>query len=193
MMSPSLRQFLTTHPGAAESFSNVLTEAFAKKNVQLYYFYSTDTNVTPAYHYYPDDSSVGIVIEENLSSCEQCIGLIFEMLNSEREQKFQSLMAQAQNGALSKTNFATAVMRQEFGTVEKMKTLLPHFKLSKAEMKDSYYYDNFMGCPDNFDGYLAYSTGLWSKGNDRMTYYEQEYDYLRGTQQIPNTTTPSVH
>ena len=196
MMSPKLSQFLTTHTGASELLSNVLFEAFAGRSVQLYYFYTDDTNMARAFHYYPDESSVGIVIEENQQPSDQCICLIFEMLNSEREKQFQAFYQEAQAGNISRTNFAIGILRQEFGTVERMKALLHHFDLSKTEMAEPNYYKSFTDCPDTFDGFLSYSQKLWPKGNDRMTFYEQQYDYLRQTQQRPNTAldpTPTAH
>ena len=185
MMSPMLSQFLATHSGASESLSNVLSEAFAGRSVQLFYFYTDDTNVARAYHYYPDESSVGIVIQENQPPSDQCISLIFEMLNSEGEKQYQAFFQEAQAGTISRTNFAIGILRQEFGVVEKMKVLLRQFKLSKTEMAESGYYKKFMACPDTFDGFLSYSQKLWANGSDRMTFYEQQYDHFREEQQRP--------
>lgn len=190
VMSPDLRQFLATHPGASESLSNTLSEAFAGRSIQLYYFYSDDQNVARAFHYYPDASSVGIVIQENQQPSDQSICLIFEMLNSEGEKQFQALSEQAQAGTISKTNFVIGILRQEFEAVQRMKALLPHFKLSKLEMAKSHYYMLYLDCPNTFDGFLSYSKHLWSSGkyvSDRIVYYEQQYDSLQAAIHRPNT------
>lgn len=179
MMSPELRQFMVTHPGASESFTNVLSEAFAGRSVKLRYFHRVDTNATGAFHYYPHKSSVVIRIREGMQPCDQCICLIFEILNSEGEMQFQALFKEAQAGTISRTNFAICVLRQEFKAVERMKALLPHFAFSKTEMAESKYYSEVMDSPNTFDEFLSYSQILWSKGYDRISYYERQYDFLR--------------
>ena len=161
-MSPHLSQFLATHSGASALFSNVLFEAFAVRSFQLYYFYTDDTNTASAFHFYPAESSVVIVIRENQQPSDQYFCLIFEMLNSEHEKQFEVFSQEVQAGTISRTNFAIGILRQEFGAVGIMKALLRHFNLSKKEMKESYYYKSFTDCPDTFDGYLSYSQKRWS-------------------------------
>src|ERR1035437_10771122 len=65
MVSPKLKQFLTAHPKASSTMSNVLSEEFSNRTVQLNYFYSNDESAAKAYHYFPDESSVCIVIREH--------------------------------------------------------------------------------------------------------------------------------
>src|SRR5271167_2793647 len=85
MMSPQLREFLATHPGASKSLSDTFSEAFSNRVVQLYYFYTDDESGPQALHYYLNESSVVIGIRENQEPGDQCYCLIFEILNSEGE------------------------------------------------------------------------------------------------------------
>jgi hypothetical protein len=187
MMSPKLRQFLAGHPEVSSSLSKVLSDAFSNRTVFLYYFYTDDKSVARASHYYPNESSVGIAIQENQQPSDQCICLIFEMLNSEGEKRFYELTEEAQTGSISRADFARGMLRQEFQAVKKMQKLLRDFKLSKTEIAESHYYKAFIGCPNTFEAFLNYSTSAVSE-RDAIKDYEQEYDLLRETQQRPNTT-----
>jgi hypothetical protein len=186
MMSPKLKEFVTTHPGASVCLSNTLAEAFRARKIAIWYFYTDDTNTARAFHTYPEESSVMIAIDENQEPVDQYITLVFESLNSEREKQFLALEQEALAGSISRTNFAIGLLRNEFEAVEKMKPIIRGLKLSKKEMGDSFEYDHFMNCPTNFDGFVSFQKKLWGEGNDRMTYYEQQYDHIRKAQNKPN-------
>lgn len=185
MMSPKLRQFLADYPDVSGSLSNVLSEAFSNRTVQLYYFYTDNESVARASHYYQNESSVVIGIQENQRPSDQCICLIFEALNSEGEKRFYELAAEALSGNISRADFARGMMRQEFQAVKKMQKLLQGFKYSKREFGKSDYYEAFIECPDTFEAFLNLVTSAVSVRNE-LKDYEEEYDALRQTQQRPS-------
>jgi hypothetical protein len=178
--SPKLRQFLADHLEASQALSNVLAEAFATRTVRLYYFYSDNESVARAFHYYPEKSVVGIMMRENQQPCDECMCLIFEMLNSEGEKRFGQLEEKAKDGTVSKEGFVREVLRQEFQAVKKTQALIGQFKLSQKEITESYYYDRFIRCPSEFDEFLSYKTKVSPKRADLKGYY-QIYDSLRKT------------
>ena len=179
-VSPKLRQFLADHPAASRALSNALSEAFASRTVRLYYFYSDDESVARASHSYPDDSAVRIVIRENQEPCDECIGLIFEVLNSEGEKRFAELEQEAKFETLSKADFVKGIMMQEFQAVKKTRELIGNFKLSEKEITASYFYNRLIQCPNEFDEYLAYKKKVSPKRDD-VTFYERQYDLLQKT------------
>jgi hypothetical protein len=180
MVSPKLKQFLTTHPKASSTMSNVLSEAFSNRTVQLNYFYSNDESAAKAYHYFPDESSVCIVIRENQLPCDECICLIFEMLNSGGEKRFLELANMAKSGTMQKGDFVNEIRRQEFQAAKRMRTLLANFELSKKEKVKSCYYNNIIQSPNIFEEFLTYTKNLSPQYYEQQTkHYEQEYDSLR--------------
>jgi hypothetical protein len=178
MASPKLKQFLTDHPVASTTLSSVVSEAFASRKIRLYYFYSEDESIPRAFHYYPDESSVGIAIRENQQPCDECISLIFEVLNSEGEKVFQQLMEQAKAGNISKAEFVEGVMRQEFHAVMKTQEIIGSWKLTQKEIAASYDYNRFMQGPNKFEEYLSYQKTVSPK-RDLPKEYGQQYDELR--------------
>lgn len=194
-MSPELKQFFADHPGAAISLSNVLSEAFSNQTVQLYYFYTDDESLPRAVEYSPDEFSVAIGIRENQELSDQCIGLVFEILNSEMnsesEKRFNELTEKALSGKISRTDFAKGMLYPIFQSAKRTQKLLPNFKLSKTEIAKSFYYKPTIECPETFEAFL-------NKESSTVSYFERAYDSLRGAQQESNTapkptaTTPTV-
>jgi len=178
-MSPQLSRFLAAHPGASNSLFDALSEAFSNRTVQLYYFYTVDESVPRAVHYYLNESSVVIGIREDQEPSDQCFLLIYEILNSEGEKRFNQLMEEAHSGKISRTDFAKEMTRQEFQAAKRIKKLLPDFKLSKTEVAKSNYYQAAVECPETFDAFLNYQMRT-------VKYYEREYDSWHETQQRPN-------
>src|SRR5205809_7066972 len=82
MLSPKLRQFLQAHPPALAELTNSFDAAFTNRTIQIYYFYETDESMARAYHYYPKDLSVVIVLRENQEPSDELITLLFELINS---------------------------------------------------------------------------------------------------------------
>lgn len=179
-LSPKLKQFLAAHPGASISLSNALSEAFSNRSVQLYYFYTDNESVPRSSHYYLNESLVMIGIRENQQPSDQYLLLIYEILNSEGEKRFNELKEEARSGNISRADFALGIIRQEYEAAKKIKKLLPDFKLSKAEIAESSDYEGFMTCPETFEAFLKESTSAVSN-------YERAYDSLRGTQRGSNT------
>jgi hypothetical protein len=178
MSSPKLRQFLVGHPVASVTLSNVFVEAFSNRSVQLFYFYSDNESIPRANHSYPDEASVNIFIRENQLPSDECICLIFEMINSEGEKRFLQLMDMAKSGTISKQDFVKEMMRQEFEAVRKIQSLIGGFNLSKPETQESYYYNRLAKCPSNFEDFLTYKKKV-SPNRDQVKEYEQSYDYLQ--------------
>src|SRR5580658_3577228 len=82
-LSPNLRRFIEAHEGAAIIFNQVLSEAFAKKRVAVYYFYST--NEPDAYHFCNATNEVVIAIRQGQQPLDEFVCLTYEALNSEDE------------------------------------------------------------------------------------------------------------
>jgi hypothetical protein len=181
MTSPKLRQFLISHPVASVTLSNISEEAFSNRSVGLFYFYSDNESIARASHSYLDEGSVSIFIRENQKPCDECICLIFEMINSEGEKRFLQLMEMAKSGTISKQDFVKEMMRKEFEAVRKIQLLIGGFNFSKPEMLESYYYDRLVKCPSKFEDFLAYKKKV-SPNRDQVKEYEQTYDYLQKNQ-----------
>ncbi len=177
-VSPKLKRFLSDHPVAARTLSKTLSEAFASRSVEVYYFYTDDESVPRAEHYYPGKSSVRIVIRENQEPGDEYLSFIYETLNSEGEKRFQELFGMAKSGAITKPDFIKEVLKQEFQAAEKLKALLGSLELSKQEIAVSYFYNRFLNCPGNFDEFLSYQKKV-SPDRDVNAFYGQEYDRIR--------------
>ena len=66
------------------------------------------------------ESVVLITIRENQQPADEFICLIFEALNSEGEKHFQEIIKRAEPGILSRTNFASEILKVEFEAVKKL-------------------------------------------------------------------------
>lgn len=178
--SPKLKKFVLEHPEARQALTRAISEAFSKKTIGLYYFYSDDESIARTFHYYPnaaDLPEVVLCLRENQNPTDQFICILFETLNSQNENKFTNLMAQAYLGTIPKEHFAKEILRYEFEATKSVRTSLPLFKFGKKEIKDSHYYRWFIECPTNFEDFLSYS----KKGSQRDVFqeYELKYDSLR--------------
>ncbi len=178
MVSPKLRQFLTTHPGTLAVFTNTLSEAFSRRAVQVYYFYSDNDSEPRTYHYYPSESVVGICVRENQQPLDEFLCLVFESLNSESEKAFRDLYRRAESGGITRTGFAQEMLKVEFNAAKRMRDLVRRLKLNEKEVSESYYYTRFSGCPDGFDDFLSYIAKV-SPARDAIKGYEGRYDSLR--------------
>ncbi|HTA94662.1 MAG TPA: hypothetical protein VK769_00915 [Verrucomicrobiae bacterium] len=179
-VSPKLRQFITDHSTASKLLTNALSEAFSNRTVQLYYFYTDDESTARAFHYYPDESVVGIVIRENQQPPDEFICLLFEVLNSEGEKRFQEIYQKAKDGTLSKGDFVNAVSKVEFEAIKRTRDLIHDLNLNKKEISESYYYNRLIQCPDKFEDFLSYKKKV-SPQRDQVKEYEMDYDSLRKT------------
>ena len=136
--------------------SSLLSEAFPARAVQVLYYYADERTATTTSHYYPSESSAVIVVRENQPASDECIALIFELLNSAGEKRLLELGNRAKSGALSKADFVNAVMQEQFQAAKRMRDMLGDFKLSRKEQTKSAYYSRFIQCPDDFAGFLSY-------------------------------------
>jgi hypothetical protein len=176
--SPKLRQFIADHTAASKLLTNAFSEAFSNRTVQLFYFYSDDESIPRAFHYYPDESVVGISIRENQKSSDEFICLLFEVLNSESEKHFQEIYQKAKDGILSKADFVNALFKTEFEAVKKTRDLIRDLNLNKREISESYYYNRLIECPNKFEDFLTYKKKV-SPHRDQIKEYEMQYDALR--------------
>jgi hypothetical protein len=178
--SPKLTQFLLSHPTASLALSNVFAEASSGRAVQIYYFYTHDESAPNAHHHYLGDSStVGIFVRENQPACDECISVLFEILNSKGEKRFRELWDLAKSGGISKADFVREIQRQEFQAALAARKIIRTFDLKPEEMAASKSYGDFMKTPDDFDGFLARSHKS-SQGGDQKA-YEDLYDRIRKT------------
>ena len=178
-LSPKLRQFLSENPKAYQSLTNSLSEAFAKRTLQLYYFYSDDESIARASHYYPNEAAVGIFIRENQQALDEFICLVFEAINSISEKGFLELFAKAESGEISKDNFTREIAKLEFKAAKRTRDLLMGIRPSGSEAFRSYYYKRFKDCPDDFEDFLLYSKKVSSPHRDSTKEWEMKYDLLR--------------
>lgn len=193
-MSPQLREFLSEHREVANALSNVLgevSEMFSNRTVQIYYFYSDDKSVARASHYSPDWYRSVIGIKENQQPSDECLCLIFELLNSESDKQFGEICQKAASGNITRADFAREMLRQEYHAVRKMQKLLQDFKFGQSGFTDSDYYKAFVNCPDTFDAFLNFSSSAVSERN-AFKEYQPEYDALRGARQRPNIVREST-
>jgi len=174
-LSPKLKQFLANHPAASKSLSNALSEAFGNRKLVFYYFYSDDESVARAAHYYPNPTQVTIIVQENQLPCDECFCLLFEILNSEGEPRFQQLVEMAKMGTISRVDYAKEVLKQEFIAGKKTRDLILKFGLSQKEIAESYFYNRYLQSPDDFDAFLSYRLKV-SPNRDPIKDYERYYD-----------------
>jgi hypothetical protein len=176
--SPKLTQFLLSPPAASLALSNVFAEASSGRTVQVYYFYTYDESAPNARHHYLGDSStVGIFVRENQPACDECISILFEVLNSKGEKRFRELWGLAKSGGISKADFVRETQRQEFQAALAARNIIRTFDLKPEEIAASKSYGDFIKTPDDFQAFLARSRKVSQGGNQRA--YEELYDRIR--------------
>jgi hypothetical protein len=176
--SPELTKFLLNHPATSLVLSNTFAETSFTHKVEIYYYYTVDESTPKAHHNYLGESStLGIFVCENQPACDQCICILFELLNSKGEKRFRELWALAESGGISKENFAKEILRQEFQAVRETQNLIQKFDLKPEDVAKSKSYTQFMQSPNDFETFLAYSQKL-SQGGDQKA-YEELYDKIR--------------
>lgn len=178
-LSPGLRTFLKQHPEDYKILTNAFAEAFTNQTVRIFYFYSDDPTLPGAEHCCPDDWEVYISIKVNLPPTDEYICLLFEVLNSENDQRFADLGEKARAGRISKHDFATEIMRQEFNATIRLRDLLGKLQFTKREKVASKLYKEFLATPDNFEEFLECVKNEGSKRDWRRD-YESKYDHIRG-------------
>jgi hypothetical protein len=158
LLSPKLNRFLISHPAVAITLSNVLAEASSNRTVEIYYYYTNDESTPRAHHHYIGDrSTLGIFVRENQQPYDECIGILFEALNSKGEKRFMELFKEAKSGWISRVEFVREIMLQEFQAVKTTKVLIRNLKLDPNESAGSESYQYFINSPDDPEEFLAYS------------------------------------
>ena len=183
-MSPGLRQFMNSHPTALDQLNRSFSDSFSNKTVWVCYFYSDEDSRAQAFHFYPntaDLAEVVICVSENQGPIDQFITMLFEALNSKGERRFSELMDQARAGTISKTDFARAILKQEFEATKETRDLLVTLKFRPKDKAASHYFSLFAQCPSEFDDFLAHTKRVSGK-RDAMKEYVAKYDLLRRNQ-----------
>ncbi|MGO8926228.1 MAG: hypothetical protein ACLQU3_04970 [Limisphaerales bacterium] len=180
-MSPKLKKLVTANPVAWKALTNACSIAFRTNTVGLAYFYSEDDSRARAVHYYPHflgEADVWICVRENQQPWDEFTSLLYELLNSANQGRFEEIMGRARSGSLTKPQFVREVARVEFDAVKAVRGILRQMRLTKKEKTESYCYYRFIGCPDDFEEFLGYGRRVSSQ-RDVTKYYELQYDRLR--------------
>lgn len=177
MTSPKLQQFVESNRQALHALTNCFADAFSNRDIQIYYFYTKD-NAVPRASHYPDEAGVSIMIRENQEPFDEFICLYFEAVNSKSEKNFLELYAQAESGAISKTNFVREMRRVEFTATKTTRDLIKGIKFNEDLISRSYFYKRFNDCPSEFDKFLEYQIKI-SPHRSVVKELEEKYDSLR--------------
>ena len=129
--------------------------------------------------YYPSDSELGVIIRENQDPADEFIGLLFELLNSEGERRFQELFQQARAGTISKRDFTQEVLKHELKAVKRTRDVLVSLKFRKGAVSKSHSYKQFLECPDTFEDFVQYTKKISPAKRDVFGEYDAKYDALR--------------
>src|SRR5205807_5904570 len=105
--------------------------------------------------------------------------LMYALLNSEGEKRFQELFQQARSSAISRNEFTQQIIKQEFVAVIKTRDLLAKLTFRKRDVAQSRFYQQFLQCPASFEGFVEYTKRLSPPGGDLFRQYEAKYDALR--------------
>lgn len=178
MTSPSLKAFLLQRPKELECLTNIFSQVFTNKKVEIFYFYSEEDSKPRSFQTYPDESTVNISIRENQKPVDQFICLVYESLNSEGSVELAKICQRAESGNISKEDFAQGLLKIEFGAVKKTRDILTSLKLKKRDISESDYYESFKRCPDEFKAFISYEKST-STNYDPIANYEAQYDAIQ--------------
>jgi hypothetical protein len=181
--SPKLRKLLASHLDAFTVMSNSTSLAFHTNTVSLTYFYCQDDSVPRASHYYPQTAGMAdavLLIRENQEPWDEFTSIIYELLNSKNQPRFQKVFEKAKAGSISKKEFAIEICRIEFDADLAMREILRGMKLTKKEKSQSYFYKRITDCPTDFEEHFAYQRKVSPK-RDPIKEYESSYDELQGS------------
>ncbi len=182
--SPKLRTLLAAHPEAFTVFTNACCLATRSNSVGLVYFYCENDAVARGRSVYPHTAGMAdvmIYVRENQQPWDEFVCVIGELLNTLSRPQFEELLARARAGTISRDDFPREINRVEFErTILPLRDLLAKMKLTKKEKAKSYFYPKSLGCPDDFEAYLAYQKKT-SPHRDLTKQYQEEYDQLRSS------------
>jgi hypothetical protein len=175
-LSPKLQLFLKQHSSISNSFVESSREVLQTRRVQLYYFYAADPSVPPATHYDAAVNSTAIVVKENQEPLDECVCILFELINSTHESQFSQVVKKAYSGELSKSEFAKELLKIEFSSTIKVQKLLKTEKFESQETKSAEHYNRLLACPTKFDDYLKFIETTPSR--NPVKEYESQYEDL---------------
>jgi hypothetical protein len=180
-VSPKLKKLLVANPATWAALSNSFATACAKRSLCLLYFYSENNKAPRAFHYYPHSvgmAEIALCVRENQHPWDEFISIMFELLNSRNEDRFEQLGDRARSGSVSRTEFVHGIMRLEFEAMKATGDVLRKLKPTKKEVSGSQYYNTFTNYPGDFEGYLSI-TKANVQGRDPLREYGAQYDALR--------------
>lgn len=181
--SPKLAKLLNDCPAALNVLTNAFSESFTNRSVGVFYFYSNNKDEPKASHFYSDTygcPDICICVNENQHPLDEFTSLLYETLNARGEARFRKLTEEARAGTVSKDEFVRGILKIEFEATSRTRDLLASLGFKKKEIHGSYYYKLFQGCPQDFEGFLAYTKDVSvGRGWDAFQFYEKEYDALR--------------
>jgi len=181
MLSPNLRQFLDNHTGAAQILNQVIREAFPKKSVLVYYFYSTGE--PNAYHWYSENSVIAIAVREEQQPLDEFLCLTYETLNTENEDSYLEIFKRVKLGTITKEEFVREILKNEYNCTRRLQVLIGDLKLQKREISKSTIYNRMDACPNTFEDYLTKARKAATPKLNPIKYYEMEYEHLRNSTQ----------
>ena len=182
-LSPKLKNFLTANPPALKTLIGVCSSAFRTNTVQVTYFYSEDESKPRAFHFYPYTAGmadVELCVRENQQPLDEFTCVLYELLNSKNQSRFEAAFDRAKAGSLQKREFVMAIMRIEFETDLAVRDILKGMKFTRKQKAQSHFYNAFVNCPSNFEESLTYQRKV-SPEQDPIQEYEHKYDVLRQT------------
>jgi hypothetical protein len=180
-VSPKLKKLLVANPAACAALTNSFAAACTKRSLCLLYFYSENNKAPRAFHYYPHSvgmAEIALCVRENQHPWDEFIGIIFELLNSRNEDRFEQLGDKARSGSVSRMEFVHGIIRLEFESMKATGDILKKLKPTKKEVSGSQYYNTFTNYPGDFEGYLSIAKAN-AQGRDPMQEYGAQYDALR--------------
>jgi hypothetical protein len=178
--SPKLFQFLRDHPTAARALSNATTQAASGKTIQVYYFYASDASSPRSHHHYIGDQSVvGIFVQENQPPCDECISILYELVNSRGEKQFLKLFEMAKSRAITKKDFVMGLLREEFEAVKITRDVITKWDLRAETVAGCQTYQYFTNAPKHFEEFLTYARKA-SQGQVEKA-YERLYENIQNT------------
>lgn len=178
-VSPQLKGFLTDHPMAVKMLTNAFAEAFSKRTVRVYYYYTDDDTEGRAAHFYPGSigiSDVVIQVRANQKPVDEFICILYETLNTEQEKRFKELWQQAKAGTVSREEFARGIVKTEFEVAKRTRDLIHTLELDGQAKEGADLYPRAFECPDKFEDYVGYERRM--NKVDPFLEYELKYDAL---------------
>lgn len=130
----------------------------------------------PALSGYP--ALIRVSRKSGSSAVDKCTMLLFELLNSEIDKEYQSLLSAPVENRKSRDDFATSCVRLEFSASQKTKLFFLKHPLAKANFKNDPNYTGLIASQGDFAVYLRWLDGLDSKAYNPLKYYRQVYDAL---------------